>query len=113
MYIFADRLYQRDEIHLDDLKKQIVFTTINNTEILNWLKNHNFPESFIEDITNEDQSITYEENEDFKLAIFKYFVEDSEDELLYHANNVVIILADNKFIFLSRDRNQYLSQKVG
>ncbi len=104
MYIFADRLYQRDEIHLDDLKKQIVFTTINNTEILNWLKDHNFPESFIEDITNEDQSITYEENEDFKLAIFKYFVEDSEDELLYHANNIVIILADNKFIFLSRDR---------
>ncbi|WP_457597462.1 magnesium transporter CorA family protein [Hydrogenimonas sp.] len=104
MYIFADRLYKRDEIRLDDQKKQIVFTTIDNREILAWLEAHNFPETFIEDITNEDQSVTYEENEDFKLAIFKYFTKDPEDELLYHAENVVIILTDNKFIFLARDR---------
>jgi magnesium transporter len=104
MYIFTDRLYKRDEIKLDDLKKQIVFSTIDNEEILEWLKSHNFPETFIEDITNEDQSVTYEENEDFKLAIFKYFVNDEEDELLYHAQNVVIILADNKFIFLARNQ---------
>jgi magnesium transporter len=105
MYIFADRLYKRDEIELDDLKKQVVFTTIDNHDILDWLEAHHFPESFIEDITNEDQSVTYEENEEFKLAIFKYFVRDPEESLLYHALNVVIILADNKFIFLARDRS--------
>ncbi len=104
MYIFADRLYKKDEIRLDDLKKQIVFTTIDNKEILQWLEDHDFPETFIEDIVNEDQSVTYEENEDFKLAIFKYFVPDEEDDLLFHAHNVVIILTDNKFIFLARDR---------
>ena len=104
MYIFADRLYKRDEIKLDDLKKQIVFTTIDNAEILTWLKKHDFPETFIEDITDEDQGVTYEENEDFKLSIFKYFVQDEEDALLYHARNVVIILTDNKFIFLAGER---------
>ncbi len=103
MYIFSDRLYRKDEIALDDLKKQIVFTTQDNDKIHRWLEEHGFPESFIEDITNEDQSVTYEENEDFKLAIFKYFVPDREDELLYHAQNVVVILTHNKFIFLARN----------
>ncbi|NPA30136.1 MAG: magnesium transporter CorA family protein [Epsilonproteobacteria bacterium] len=105
MYIFADRLYKKDEIKLDDQKKQIVFTTIDNRDIHEWLTQHHFPESFIEDITNEDQSIVYEENEGFKMAIFKYFVSDEEDELLYHAQNVAIIMTDNKFIFLARERH--------
>jgi len=105
VYIFADRLYKKDEIKLDDQKKQIVFTTIDNRDIHEWLTQHHFPESFIEDITNEDQSIVYEENEGFKMAIFKYFVSDEEDELLYHAQNVAIIMTDNKFIFLARDRH--------
>jgi len=103
MYIFSDRLYRKNEIKLQDDKKQIVFTTINNIEIIEWLKRHNFPESFIEDITNEDQSVTFEENGKFKLAIFKYFIQDDEDELLYHANNIVIIMTINKFIFLAHD----------
>jgi len=105
VYIFADRLYKKDEIKLDDQKKQIVFTTIDNRDIHEWLTQHHFPESFIEDITNEDQSIVYEENEGFKMAIFKYFVSDEEDELLYHAQNVAIIMTDNKFIFLARERH--------
>ncbi len=103
MYIFADKLYRRDEIDLDDTKKQIIFTTLDNEEIIEWLKAHDFPETFIEDIQNEDQSIVYEENENFKLSIFKYFSRDPEDELLYHANNIIIILTEKKFIFLSRD----------
>ena len=103
MYIFSDRLYRKNEIELRDDKKQIVFTTIGNHEIIEWLKTHDFPESFIEDITNEDQSVAYEENDKFKLAIFKYFQKDPEDELLYHAENIVIIMTANKFIFLARD----------
>ncbi len=103
MYIFADRLYKRDEIELDDTRKQVIFTSIDNSEILEWLEEHDFPETFIEDITNEDQSVTYEENERFKLAILKYFTEDEEDELLFHSNNIVIILTEKKFIFLARD----------
>ncbi|WP_300362730.1 magnesium transporter CorA family protein [Hydrogenimonas sp.] len=104
MYIFSDRLYKKDEIHLDDNKKQIIFTTLDNEEILEWLCKHRFPESFIEDITNEDQSVTFEENEQFKLAILKYFQQDPEDELLFHSENVVIILTEKKFIFLAKEK---------
>ncbi|WP_294958877.1 magnesium transporter CorA family protein [Sulfurovum sp.] len=103
MYLFSDRLYRKDEIVLDDSKKQVVFTTIDNKIILKWLAEHNFPESFIEDIQNEDQSIAYEENEKFKLIILKYFIQDEEDELLYHDENVVIVMTGNTFLFLSRD----------
>jgi magnesium transporter len=102
MYLFADRLYRRDEITLDDNRKQVIFTTIHNEQILQWLREHDFPESFIEDIQNEDQSITYEENERFKLIILKYFVEDPEDRLHYEGENVVIVVTENTFLFLGR-----------
>jgi magnesium transporter len=88
---------------LDDSRKQVIFTTIDNRLIIDWLTEHGFPESFIEDIQNEDQSIAYEENEKFKLIILKYFVEDEEDEMLYHDENVVIIVTGETFIFLGRD----------
>ena len=103
MYLFSDRLYRKEEIVLDDSKKQVIFTTIDNAAILQWLREHDFPESFIEDIRNEDQSITYEEHDRFKLIILKYFVNDEEDNLLYHDENVVIIVTENTFIFLGRD----------
>jgi magnesium transporter len=102
MYLFSDRLYRKDEIVLDDTKKQVIFTTINNQTILDWLRQHDFPESFIEDIRSEDQSIAYEEYEHFKLIILKYFINDEEDELHYHDENVVIIVTENTFIFLAR-----------
>jgi magnesium transporter len=102
MYLFADRLYRRDEITLDDSRKQVIFTTVDNEQILQWLREHDFPESFIEDIQSKDQSITYEENDRFKLIILKYFVEDPEDELHYHGENVVIVVTENTFLFLGR-----------
>ncbi len=105
MYLFSDRLYRKDEITLDSSKKQIIFTTINNQEIIAWLDGQGFPESFIEDIQNEDQSIVYEDHADFKLLILKYFVPDEEDQLLYHADNVVIILMKNTLLFLGRDKH--------
>ncbi len=103
MYLFSDRLYRKDEIALNDNQKQVIFTTIDNETILDWLNVHGFPESFIEDIQNEDQSIAYEFNTKFRLIILKYFVEDEEDELLYEDENVVIIVTDTTLLFLSRD----------
>ncbi|BBG65924.1 magnesium and cobalt transport protein CorA [Hydrogenimonas sp.] len=104
MYIFSDdRLYRREEIDLLEHKKQIIFTSMGNIEIIKWLKKHNFPESFIEDINNEDQSVAYEENESFKLAILKYFQKDEENDLLYNDKNIAIIMHEQKFIFLSRE----------
>jgi magnesium transporter len=103
MYLFADRLYRKDEVVLNDNQKQVVFSTIDNATILSWLDEHGFPESFIEDIQNEDQSIAYEYNAKFRLVILKYFVEDEEDEMLYEDENVVIIVTDTTLLFLSRD----------
>ncbi len=103
MYLFADRLYYKDEITLDERRKQVIFTTIDNETILTWLEDHGFPESFIEDIQNEDQSIAYEANANFRLIILKYFVEDEDDEMLYRDENVVIIVIDTTLLFLSRD----------
>ncbi len=103
MYLFSDRLYRKDEITLDDNQKQVIFTTIDNETILEWLNLHGFPESFIEDIQNEDQSIAYEFNTKFRLIILKYFVKDEEDAMLYDDENVVVIVTDTTLVFLSRD----------
>jgi len=103
MYLFSDRLYRKEEITLNDNQKQVIFTTIDNETILDWLNEHGFPESFIEDIQNEDQSIAYEFNAKFRLIILKYFVEDEEDAMLYEDENVVIIITDTTLLFLSRD----------
>jgi len=107
MYLLSDRLYYHkpgeEEIEFVADKKQIIFTQLNNTRVNKWLEEENFPETFIEDIQNEDQSITYEKDKVFKLIILKYFLQDEEDENLYHDENVAIIIQKNKFIFLSRD----------
>ncbi len=110
MYILSDgRLYRQDEIALAEHKKQIIFTSIENEEIIRWLEEHNFPESFIEDIGNEDQSVAYEEHENFRLAILKYFQQDDENDLLYNDRNVAIIMHEHKFIFLARERRMVKS----
>ena len=105
MYILADRLYYREDVSIDDNAKQIIFTHLENSEILEWLQAHNFPETFLEDIKNEDQSITFEFSKDFNMIVLKYFVQDEENELLYNDENVALIITANKFIFLSRNSN--------
>jgi len=105
VYILSDdRLYRKEEIELLDHKKQIIFTSIENDEIIEWLKAHGFPESFIEDIGNEGQSVAYEEHENFRLAILKYFQKEEESDLLYNDRNVAIIMHEQKFIFLAREK---------
>ncbi len=105
MYILTDRLYYKEEIKLDKSSKQIIFTHMDNPEIITWLQEHQFPESFLEDIHNEDQSITFEQSSNFKMIILKYFMEDEEDHLLYNDENIALIISDEKFIFLSRNES--------
>ncbi len=101
MYILSDRIHYRENIDINIDAQQIIFTHIDNPEINAWLKAHNFPESFLEDIHNEDQTITFEQSRHFKMIILKYFSPDEEDELLYNDNNVALVIGENKFIFLS------------
>jgi len=107
MYLLSDRLYyyKTEKEHIEFLsdKRQVIFTQLENVTITKWLEKEEFPETFMEDIHNEDQSITYEQNKNVKLIILKYFLEDEEDENLYHDENIAIIITQNKFIFLSRE----------
>jgi len=103
VYIFADRLYRKDEIELENEQNRVIFTTIYNKDILNWLIKNDFPETFIEDIQNEDQSVVYEENENIKLLILKYFIQQEENRLLYKEINIVIIIIKERLIFLTKD----------
>ncbi len=103
MYIFSDKLYRKNEIRLDDEQNRIVFSRIYNEEIIEWMTQNGFPETFIEDIQNEDQSVTYEENENIKLLILKYFIPEEESELLYKDVNIAIIFIKNRLIFLTKE----------
>jgi magnesium transporter len=103
MYIYTEKLLKMDDIVItNDI--QIIFSTIDNEKILNWLLENHFPNSFIEDMQNEDQSITYEETEKFKLIIMKYIRFDEEENLLYDDSNVVIIKTKNKLFILAQEK---------
>ena len=104
MFIFTDKLEKKQDIKIEENQKQIIFSTVKNQNIINWLKTHGFPESFIEDIQSEDQSITYEETENFKLIILKYIKFDEEENLLYDDSNVVIIITKHKFFILAEEK---------
>jgi len=104
MFIFTDKLLQSEKIVINN-EKQIIFSTVDNKDIINWLKSHSFPESFIEDIQSEDQSITYEETEEFKFLVLKYITFDEEENLLYDDSNVVFIITEKKLFILAEDRD--------
>ena len=104
MYIYKDKLLQEIDLQINDNEREIIFSTVKNEKIINWLKSHGFPESFIEDIQSEDQSLTYEETESFKLLILKYIKFDEEENLLYDDSNVVIIITENKFFILAEEK---------
>ena len=104
MYIYKNKLLQEIDLKINDNEKEIIFSTVKNEKIIKWLKSHGFPESFIEDIQSEDQSLTYEETESFKLLILKYIKFDEEENLLYDDSNVVIVITENKFFVLAEEK---------
>ena len=105
MYVISDELEKKEQIELQEEQKQIVFTTPSNERVASWLISHGFPESFIEDIRNEDQSVAYEEGEGFKFIVMKYFKRSEENILLYEDGNIVLVHIENKLIFLCEDRD--------
>jgi len=104
MFIFTDKLQQAKNLIING-EIQIVFSTVDNKDIISWLKKHSFPESFIEDIQSEDQSISYEEAENFKFLVLKYIKFDEEENLLYDDSNVVFIITENKLFILAQERD--------
>ena len=106
MFIFENgKMDRKEQIFIDDTKKQIIFTSPTNKELLNWLASKNLPEHFYEDISNEDQSVAYDDWEDFKLITVKYIFFQEDEFLLYDEENISIIKMENKLIFLSENKD--------
>ena len=105
MYVFSDELQKSEEIEIHEEQKEIIFSSTKKPEIIAWLKNHGFHESFIEDIQSNEQSITYEESENFKFMVLKYFKRSDEDNLLYEDINIIFIITENKLFFLCDEKD--------
>jgi len=106
MFIFENgKMDRKEKISINNEKKQIIFTSPNNKELLEWLKSKNLPEHFYEDISNEDQSVGYDDWEDFKLVTVKYIFFQEDEFLLYDEENISILKFENKLIFLSDNRD--------
>jgi len=105
VFIFTNnKLLKEENLEIKENKTEIIFSTVKNKKIISWLIKNSFPTSFIEDIQSEDQSITYEETEKFKLLILKYIKFDEEEHLLYDDSNVVIIITEKKFFVLAEEK---------
>ena len=105
MYLLSDHLYYQEKIDILPHEQQVIFTQLDNPTVTTWLQENQFPESFLEDIHNEDQSIVFEQSSHFKLIILKYFSRDEENELLHHDENITLIINENKLFFLCRDEH--------
>jgi magnesium transporter len=104
MYIFEEGMKKVEQPQISPEKREIIFSTVQNREILDWLLKNGFHESFIEDITSEEQTVTFENEERFQLIIFKYIGFDEEERLLYSDSNIVIIITPTKFFVLGEER---------
>ncbi|MRJ06168.1 MAG: magnesium transporter [Epsilonproteobacteria bacterium] len=104
MYLFGKGVKRVEDVEITPGRKEIIFTTTHNQSVLKWLRENGFHESFIEDITSEEQTITFEREENFDLVIFKYIGFDEEEKLLYQELNIVAIVTQSKFFLLARDK---------
>jgi magnesium transporter len=106
MFIFENgKMVRKENISIDNNKKQIIFTSPKNKTLLSWLHSKDLPEQFFEDISNEDQSVAYDDWENFKLITVKYIFFQEDEFLLYDEENISILKFENKLIFLSENRD--------
>ncbi|NPA55125.1 MAG: magnesium transporter CorA family protein [Epsilonproteobacteria bacterium] len=106
MFVFENgEMIRQDEIVINNDKKQIIFTSPNNKTLLTWLKSLQLPEYFFEDITNEDQSVSYDDWGDLQLITVKYIYFQEDEFLLYDEENISLLIMKNKLIFLSDNKD--------
>ena len=105
MFIFENGKFNKNENIKIDNNKQIIFTSPNNSKLLEWLKSRELPEHFFEDISNEDQSVGYEDWGEIKLITIKHLFFQENEFLLYDEENISLLKMDNKLIFLSENRD--------
>jgi magnesium transporter len=106
MFIYEDGKFNRSEnISIKDDKKQIIFTSPKNKSLISWLKSKKLPEYFFEDITNEDQSVAYDDWGDLQLITVKYIFFAEDEFLLYDEENISLLKMEDKLIFLSDNKD--------
>ena len=84
-------------------EEQVIFVSSGDASVLSWLKSHGLHDSLIEDIQSEEQSITFDEIEDFNLKVMKYLLPNEEDARLTLSYNVSILYFENKLFILSSE----------
>ena len=106
MFIFENgKMARKENISINNKNKQIIFTSPKNETLLNWLYSKDLPEQFFEDISNEDQSVAYDDWESFKLITVKYIFFQEDEFLLYDEENISILKFESKLIFLSENKD--------
>lgn len=82
---------------------QLIISTLNKPQLINWLKESDFPEPFFEDIASYEQIPVFEDFSDGTLLILKY-IKLSKDEFLdFYEENVALIGIDNKLAVICKD----------
>jgi len=106
MFVFENGKFNKSEIiEISNNKKQFIFTSADNKQLLDWLELKNLPEHFFEDISNEDQSVGYDDWGEIKLITVKYIFFQEDEFLLYDEENISILKMENKLIFLSDNKD--------
>jgi len=106
MFVFENGKFNKSEIiEISNNKKQFIFTSADNKQLLEWLELKNLPEHFFEDISNEDQSVGYDDWGEIKLITVKYIFFQEDEFLLYDEENISILKMENKLMFLSDNKD--------
>jgi len=106
MFVFENGKFNKSEIiEINNNKKQFIFTSADNKQLLDWLELKNLPEHFFEDISNEDQSVGYDDWGEIKLITVKYIFFQEDEFLLYDEENISILKMENKLMFLSDNKD--------
>ena len=84
-------------------EEQVIFVSSGDDSVLSWLQSHGLHASLIEDIQSEEQSITFDEIENFNLKVMKYLLPNEEDARSTLSYNVSILYFENKLFILSSE----------
>ena len=91
------------ETVISEQTHQLIISTLNKPQLINWLKNSEFPEPFFEDIASFEQIPVFEDFSDGSLLILKYIKLNKDEFLDFYEENVALIGIDNKLAVVCKD----------
>lgn len=97
-----NKLSNADNV-LESTNPQVILSTLTKPALVKWLKVHEFPEPFFEDMASEEQSPVYEEFSEGFLLIAKYLRLEKDAFLEFYEENVALIMLDTKLFIVCKD----------